>query len=47
MLAPEFDVISGLNKLRRYGFNEFVDTEEMFFRMWEELRAERILPPPE
>lgn len=47
VFAPEFDVISGLNKLRRFGFHEFVDTEEMFFRMWDEMRAEKILPPVE
>ena len=45
VFAAGFDVVSSLNKLRRFGFHEQVDTEEMFFRMWNEMRAEKILPP--
>jgi len=47
VFAPEFDVISGLNKLREFGFHESVDTEKMFFRMWDEMRAGKIIPPAE
>jgi len=45
VFAPEFDVISGLNKLRQFGFHESVDTEKMFFRMWDEMRADKVIPP--
>ena len=45
VFAAGFDVVSSLTKLRRYGFHEQVDTEDMLFRMWDEMRAERILPP--
>jgi nucleoside-diphosphate-sugar epimerase len=45
VFAPGFDVISSLSKLRRFGFHEYVDTEAMFFRMWDEMRAQKIIPP--
>jgi nucleoside-diphosphate-sugar epimerase len=45
VFAPGFDVVSGLGKLRRFGFHEYVDTEAMFFRMWDEMRADKIIPP--
>lgn len=45
VFAADFDVVSSLTKLRRFGFHEQVDTEDMFFRMWDEMRAEHILPP--
>lgn len=45
VFAAGFDVISSLTKLRRYGFHEQVDTEQMFFRMWDEMRAQKIIPP--
>jgi hypothetical protein len=28
----------------RYGFHEAVDTEAMFFRMFDELRASKVIP---
>jgi hypothetical protein len=33
-----------MTKARRYGFHEVVDTEEMFFRMFDELRASKVIP---
>jgi len=39
-----FDIISSMAKARRYGFHEAVDTEEMFFRMFDELRASKVIP---
>ena len=39
-----FDVISSMTKARRCGFHEAVDTEEMFFRMFDELRASKVIP---
>lgn len=47
VFAAGFDVISGLGKLRRYGFHQHVDTEDMFFRMWDDMRADKIIPPIE
>jgi nucleoside-diphosphate-sugar epimerase len=45
VFTPEYDVISSTGKARRYGFHECVDTQEMFPRLWDQMRAERILPP--
>ena len=39
-----FDIISSMTKARRYEFHEVVDTEEMFFRMFDELRASKVIP---
>jgi len=44
VFTPEYDVISSTSKARRYGFHECVDTEEMFARLWSEMRADRIIP---
>jgi len=44
VFTPEYDVISSTTKLRKFGFHEMVDTEEMFPRLWDEMKAERILP---
>ncbi len=41
----EYDIISDVGKARRHGFHEAVDTEEMFFRIWDDLRARKVLPP--
>jgi nucleoside-diphosphate-sugar epimerase len=47
VFAAGFDVISSLSKLRRFGFHECVDTEMMLFRLWDEMRALKVLPPVE
>ena len=44
VFTPEYDVISHTGKARRFGFQESADTEEMFFRLWSEMRADRIIP---
>jgi len=44
VFAPEYDIISDTGKSRRFGFHESVDTEEMFFRLWDQYRAARVLP---
>ncbi len=41
---PEPMILSSL-KARRYGFNGFVDSEQMFLDWIDILRAERIIPP--
>jgi len=45
VFTPQYDIISDTGKARRFGFHECVDTEEMLFRLWNEMRAERIIPP--
>jgi hypothetical protein len=32
------------SKIRRHGFLEFVDTEEMFMRIFQDLRDRRVIP---
>lgn len=44
VFASEYDVISDTGKCRRYGFHESVDTEAMFFRLWDQYREARVLP---
>ena len=44
VFTPHYDIISDTGKARRFGFHESVDTEEMFFRLWDEMRADRIIP---
>ncbi|MEK7875115.1 MAG: SDR family oxidoreductase [Pseudomonadota bacterium] len=44
VFTPEYDIISHTGKARRFGFHESVDTEEMLFRLWNEMRADRIIP---
>jgi len=45
VFTPEYDVISSTMKARQFGFDDCVDTEEMFVRLWNEMRADRVLPP--
>jgi nucleoside-diphosphate-sugar epimerase len=44
VFSPEFDVISSTTKAKQYGFAEVQDSQEMFLRHFDELRAERIIP---
>jgi hypothetical protein len=44
VFTPEYDVISSTAKARRHGFHECIETEEMFPRLWNEMRADRIIP---
>lgn len=39
-----YDIISSTMKAREYGFNEFMDTEKMFLRCFDELRDNKIIP---
>jgi nucleoside-diphosphate-sugar epimerase len=39
-----YDIMSDTSKLRRYGFCETVDTGDMFLRLFEHFRANRIVP---
>jgi nucleoside-diphosphate-sugar epimerase len=42
--APHWDIILDTTKLRKFGFHDFVDTEEMFFRLFDEFRRIRFIP---
>ena len=40
----EYDIMSDTTKSRRYGFLEWVDTEEMLFRLFSEFQKMRFIP---
>ena len=40
----DWDVMSSVTKSRRHGFQDVVDSEEMFVRLFRQLRAEKIVP---
>jgi nucleoside-diphosphate-sugar epimerase len=40
----DYDLIADGSKARRHGFHEYVDTGAMFARVFDELRARRIIP---
>jgi nucleoside-diphosphate-sugar epimerase len=42
--TPHWDIVSSTTKARLYGFRDFVDSEEMFFRLFDHFRAERVFP---
>ena len=42
--SPTFDVMLDNTKARKYGFQEFADTEEMFMRIFESFRRQRFIP---
>ncbi|MCP3097493.1 SDR family oxidoreductase [Myxococcus sp. K15C18031901] len=39
-----YDMFADGSKARRFGFHEFVDTEAMFLRIFEDLRRRRVIP---
>jgi nucleoside-diphosphate-sugar epimerase len=41
----DYDLIADGSKARRHGFHHFVDTAEMFARIFDDMRARRIIPP--
>lgn len=42
--TPDWDIVSSTMKARQFGFTEFVDSEEMFFQMFDHFRAEQVFP---
>jgi nucleoside-diphosphate-sugar epimerase len=40
----EYDIMSDTNKCRRFGFLEWVDTEEMLFRLLDQFQRMRFIP---
>jgi nucleoside-diphosphate-sugar epimerase len=43
-LGCEYDFISDTLRIRRTGFNEVIDSEEMFLSMFERFRRDRLIP---
>ena len=43
-LRPQWDVASSMEKARKLGFNDAVDSFQMFRRQFENYRAEKIIP---
>ncbi len=39
-----WDAVSNVNKLKKFGFPEWCDSEEMFIGLFEEMRAARLIP---
>jgi nucleoside-diphosphate-sugar epimerase len=44
VFTPEFDIISSMTKARQFGFFDVLDSEEMFLRQFDELRARKVIP---
>ncbi|MDN4640840.1 SDR family oxidoreductase [Agreia sp. PsM10] len=44
VFAWDYDVISDSSKSRRAGFHEYVGTEAMFLRIFQDLRDQRLIP---
>lgn len=44
VFGMDYDVILNTNKARHFGFHEYVDSEEMFLRYFDELRRNKIIP---
>jgi nucleoside-diphosphate-sugar epimerase len=40
----DYDFFSDGSKARRLGFHEFVDTEQMFYDLFDELKARKVIP---
>lgn len=40
----DYDMFADGSKARRFGFNQFVETEAMFFALFDEFRRRRIIP---
>ncbi|MGE8243880.1 MAG: SDR family oxidoreductase [Sphingobacterium sp.] len=39
-----YDFFADGSKARRFGFHEYIDTEQMFFRLFDEMRNKQIIP---
>lgn len=40
----DYDMFGDSSKSRRFGFHEYIETEQMFYRLFEELRNKKIIP---
>lgn len=44
VFAWDYDFIGDGSKARRFGFHEFIDTEQMFFRLFDDFRKSKVIP---
>lgn len=44
VFGADWDVMSNVTKSRQHGFQDVVDSEEMFLRLFQRFRDERIIP---
>ncbi|WP_394846953.1 SDR family oxidoreductase [Pendulispora brunnea] len=44
IFSADYDMIADASKARRFGFHEFVDTEEMFTRVFTDFRRRKVIP---
>jgi len=44
LFTPSWDMMSSTTKLRQFGFPDVIDTEAMFYGLFDALRKERIIP---
>ena len=42
--TPDWDIVSSMTKARQFGFQEVIDSEKIFFRMFDHFRRERVFP---
>lgn len=40
----DYDMFADGSKARRFGFHEYVDTEAMFFSIFEDFRHRKVIP---
>ncbi|MNH30671.1 hypothetical protein D3C79_909800 [compost metagenome] len=40
----DYDMLADGSKARRFGFTQFVETEAMFFTLFDEFRKRKIIP---
>ncbi len=43
----DYDMLADGSKARRFGFHEYIDTEKMFYAIFDALRKNKIIPPGE
>jgi hypothetical protein len=41
----DYDMFADTSKTRRAGFHSYVDTERMFYRLFDEFRRNKVIPP--
>ncbi|WP_223295009.1 hypothetical protein [Marinomonas mediterranea] len=40
----DYDLIADGSKARRFGFHEYVETESMFYEIFDNFRNEKVIP---
>jgi len=44
IFSRDYSCVSSMNKAKKYGFVDFVDTEDMFIQFLVQLQNDRIIP---